>query len=348
MPSYAPGRTVPGTIKLASNESPHGPLPFVVERVAEIAAAANRYPDILSVAVGEALAAKYGTTPDHVVVGCGSASICQQLIAATCDQGDEVLYGWRSFEAYPIMASIMGATSVQVPLTPSGAYDLDAMAAAITERTRIVFVCNPNNPTGVAVDGATLERFLDRVPSTVLVALDEAYHEYVDDPAVSDGMQLLSRYPNLIAVRTFSKAYGLAGLRIGYGVAADPAVVNAARQVQAPFAVTQVAQGAALASLEPQAMEQLAARVAEVQQERVRVRDELLALGYPVPTTQANFVWLPEGPRDSGGIDPAEFAKHCEAGGVIVRPFAGWGVRVTISTPAENDVFLAAARTALG
>lgn len=346
LPAYVAGRNVPGAIKLASNESAYGPLPYVVERVAATAANANRYPDIVCSEIGEALAERYATTPDRVVVSCGSASLCQQLLAATCDSGDEVIFGWRSFEAYPIMAGIVGANAIKVPLTSGGAFDLEAMADAITDRTRLIFVCNPNNPTGVAVDGTQLKAFLDRVPPTTLVALDEAYHEFVDDPAVTDGTTLLAQYPNVIVVRTFSKAYGLAGLRIGYGLAGDPAIVDAARRTQAPFAVTQVAQVAALASLEAPAMEQLAERVREVQSERVRVRDELLSLGYAVPPTQANFVWLGNGPADRGGVDAPSFSQHCEAAGVIVRAFPTDGVRVTISTPAENDAFLAAARTA--
>jgi len=343
LPAYVPGRTVPGAIKLASNENPYGPLPHVLERIAEVATGSNRYPDTNATALGQALAAKFGVAEDQVVLGCGSVSLCQQLVLATADEGAEVLFGWRSFEAYPIVTLVGGATPVQVPLTPGHEHDLPAMAAAITEQTRLIFVCNPNNPTGTVVSGSALLDFLDRVPSDRVVVLDEAYREFVTDPGVVDGLSLLARYPNLVVLRTFSKAYGLAGLRVGYGVAADPAVATAVRQTQIPFAITAVAQAAALASLEEVAEKQLADRVAEVVAERSRISAELAGYGYAVPASEANFVWLAHG-AGAGEIDAAAFAAGCEQRGVIVRAFAGSGVRVTVGTAAENDRFLAAAR----
>ncbi|HEY2041497.1 MAG TPA: histidinol-phosphate transaminase [Jatrophihabitans sp.] len=347
LPAYVPGRTVSGVIKLASNETVYGPLPHVIERIAAVAAGANRYPDNFSTELTSTLAAKFGVAAERVVVGCGSVSLCQQLALATAGEGDEVLFGWRSFEAYPIITVVGGATAIRVPLRED-VHDLDAMAAAVTDRTRLVFVCNPNNPTGTVVSGEALTGFLDRIPADVVVVLDEAYREFVTDPASIDGTTLLDRYPNVIVLRTFSKAYGLAGLRIGYGIAADASISNAVRQTQVPFAVTQVGQAAALACLEDLAEKQLAERVDEVISERGRVMAALRELGYAVPESQANFVWLGNGLSADGGIDVVAFGSGCEDHGVIVRAFADSGVRVTIGSPAENDQFLAAARAVRG
>jgi histidinol-phosphate aminotransferase len=246
------------------------------------------------------------------------------------------LFAWRSFEAYPIIAAVSGTSAVQIDLSDH-VHDLDAMAAAITPKTRVVFVCNPNNPTGTVVGRDALLRFLHSVPRDVVVALDEAYVEFVRDPDVPDGLTLLGEHPNLVVLRTFSKAYGLAGLRVGYAIASHPSVATALRQTQVPFAVTSVAQAAAIASLEPEAEKQLLTRVDQVVLERGRLLRELCAMGYPVPPSEANFVWLPLGDATT------EWAAGCEERGVIVRPFAGSGVRVTIGTPDENDRFLSAA-----
>ena len=335
LPAYVPGRTVPGAIKLASNETPYPLLPHVVQRIAEVAANANRYPDNASVELTAALAAKYDVPPERVAVGCGSVSLCTQLVQAVADADDEVVYAWRSFEAYPIITAVSGAGSIQVPLR-SHRHDLDAMAAAITGKTRLVFVCNPNNPTGTAMRRDELLRFLDHVPDDVVVALDEAYREFVTDPDVPDGLTLLDAYPNVVVLRTFSKAYGLAGLRVGYAIAQDPAIIAALRQTQVPFAVTTVAQAAALASLEPTAEKQLMERVAEIIGERTRVYESLLAQGYDVPPSQANFVWFPLGEATT------DWAAGCEERGVIVRAFAGSGARVTVGSAPENDRLLAA------
>ncbi|MBV9920285.1 MAG: histidinol-phosphate transaminase, partial [Pseudonocardia sp.] len=295
LPSYVPGRTIPGAIKLASNETPFPPLPHVVARIAESAQNANRYPDNAAVELTTALARRYGIDAEHVAVGCGSVSLCTQLVQAAADAGEEVLYAWRSFEAYPIIAAICGAVSIQVALTGEHVHDLDAIAAMVGPRTRVVFVCNPNNPTGTVVGKEALLKFLARVPTDVLVVLDEAYHEFVTDPDVPDGFALLEAHPNLVVLRTFSKAYGLAGLRVGYGLTADPAVARALRQTQVPFALSQIAQDAALASLEPAAEAQLRDRVREIVPERERVWAALVEQGYPVPPSQSNFVWLPLG-----------------------------------------------------
>ncbi len=336
LPEYVPGRSVPGAIKLASNETPYPPLPHVLDRMAEAAQSVNRYPDSFATDLTAALAARHGVAAERIAVGCGSVSLCQQLILIAADAGEDVVFGWRSFEAYPIVTAIGGANAVRVPLRDH-IHDLDAMAAAITERTRLVFVCNPNNPTGTVVRRTELERFLDAVPLHVLVVLDEAYREFVTDPEVPDGLTLLDAHPNLVVLRTFSKAYGLAGMRVGYGIAANPAIAAALKQVQVPFAVSHVAQQAALASLEPEAEKQLLERVDTLVAERERVRDSLVEAGYRVPPTQGNFVWLPLGERT------VDWSLACTERGVVVRPFAGDGARVTIGTPEENDRFLDAA-----
>jgi histidinol-phosphate aminotransferase len=336
LPAYVPGRTVPGAIKLASNETPHPPLPYVIDRIASAAQFANRYPDNGSSELTAALAERHGVDPARVAVGCGSVSLCTQLVQAVADADEEVMYAWRSFEAYPIITAVSGASALQVPLREQ-VHDLDAMAERVTGKTRLIFVCNPNNPTGTTVERDALVAFLHQVPEDVVVALDEAYREYVTDVSVPAGLTLLGEHPNLVVLRTFSKAYGLAGLRVGYAITSDPAIATALRQTQVPFAVTSVAQAAALASLQPEAEAQLLQRVAEVVVERDRVHAELVAMGYAVPSTQANFVWVPLGDATSA------WGAACEERGVIVRAFAGHGARVTISTPEENDRFLDAA-----
>jgi histidinol-phosphate aminotransferase len=340
LPAYTPGRTVPGAVKLASNEVSYPPLPSVAAAIAEAvsagAAGINRYPDNGAVTLLAALAEHRGVEPANLAVGCGSVSLCQQLIQATCDDGDEVLYGWRSFEAYPIVTQVVGATPVTVPVTAQHALDLPAIADAVTDRTRLIFICSPNNPTGTLVGAAELESFLDAVPETVLVVLDEAYREFVTDPDAPDGTAAALARPNVVSLRTMSKAYGLAGLRVGYAIAQQP-VIGALNKVAVPFGVNSLAQVAAVAALA--AGDELAERCAAVTAERGRVTDALRGFGYEVPTSQANFVWLPIGER------AGDLAAHCEQNGVIVRPFsdATGGVRVTIGAPEENDVFLAAA-----
>ncbi|MGW4115072.1 histidinol-phosphate transaminase [Actinosynnema sp. NPDC004786] len=344
LPEYVPGRTVPGAIKLASNEVSAGPLPSVVRAIADAATAVNRYPDTAATDLVARLGDKLGVDAGHLAVGCGSVTLCQQLVQATCADTDEVLFAWRSFEAYPLVTAVVGARQVKVPLTAGHALDLDAMADAITPATRLVFVCNPNNPTGTASRRDEIERFLERVPSDVLVVLDEAYREFVDDPEVPDGVELAKEQwaagrDNVAVLRTFSKAYGLAGLRVGYAVA-SPAVAATLRKVYVPFSVNAVAQAAALASLD--AEDELMARCRAIVAERSRVRDALLAAGFEVPVSQANFVWLPLGERT------AAFNEHCLERKVVVRAFVGDGARVTIGEPEENDAFLAAARAFSG
>jgi histidinol-phosphate aminotransferase len=338
LPAYVPGRAVPGAIKLASNEVPYGPLPGVVDAITEAAGNSHRYPDMGVVALRDKLAERYGVAPERVATGCGSVAMAEHLARATCDAGDEILYSWRSFEAYPIIAATTGAQSVQVPNTASHGHDLDAMVARVTARTRLILVCNPNNPTGTALRRGELDAFLDRVPDNVLVVMDEAYREFVTDVEVPDGIERYADRPNVVVLRTLSKAWGLAGLRVGF-IVGSPEVATTVRKVITPFSTSSVAQAAALVALDQ--VEEVQRRAALVIAERERVLAGVRQLVPDVPETQANFVWLPL------GDDSATFAAACEAEGVIVRPFPGDGVRVTIGTPEENDAFLAATQKAL-
>ena len=328
IPAYVPGATVPGAIKLASNETTAGPLPSVAAAIAEAAAGANRYPDITARALVERLADFLGLAPENVTAGCGSVALCQQLVQAVCAPGDEVLYGWRSFEAYPIIARIAHAVPVQIPNRTDGSLDLDAIAAAVTDRTRLIFVCTPNNPTGPAVSRADLAAFLDRVPERVTVALDEAYYEYVRSEDPVDGVAEAMARPNVVSLRTFSKAYGLAGLRVGYLVGPAELVTSVAKMV-VPFSVSSLAQAAGIACLE--AGDELRARTDAVVTERSRVRGALLEMGYTVPDSQANFVWLPLGELAQ------PFADACGEQALSVRAFHPEGVRVSIGEVEAND-----------
>jgi len=333
LPAYVPGRSVPGAIKLASNEVPYGPLPGVVEAVTEAITGVHRYPDMGVTQLRGRLADRLGVDIERIATGCGSVALFEHLFRVACMPGDEVVYAWRSFEAYPIIGATTAAKNVRVPNTAEHAHDLDAMAAAITERTRIVVVCNPNNPTGTAVRKAELDAFIDRVPANVIVALDEAYREFVTDADVPDGLREYGDRPNVVVLRTLSKAWGLAGLRVGYLIG-SPEVAAAVRKVVTPFSTSLAAQAAALAALD--AEPEMRRRVDLVVAERTRVVEAVRKVYPDVPETQSNFFWLPLGDQS------AEFAATCERAGVIVRAFQGDGVRVTIGTPEENDVFLGA------
>ncbi|MGW7413216.1 histidinol-phosphate transaminase [Streptomyces sp. NPDC054863] len=341
IPTYKPGKPAaaadadgPAAYKLSSNENPYPPLAGVMERAIAAAGDFNRYPDMACTGLMEELAKRFGVPVSHLATGTGSVGVAQSLLQATSGPGDEVIYAWRSFEAYPIITQISGATSVRVPLTDGDVHDLDAMADAITGKTRLIFVCNPNNPTGTVVRRAELERFLDRVPKDVLIVLDEAYREFIRDEQVPDGIELYRDRPNVAVLRTFSKAYGLAGLRVGFVVAHEP-VAAALRKTAVPFGVSQIAQEAAVASL--RAEDELLERVDALISERTRVYEALVGQGWTVPVTQANFVWLRLGERTT------DFAAACDRAGVVVRPFAGEGVRVTIGETEANDLFLKAA-----
>ena len=325
LPAYVPGVRNERAIKLSSNECAEAPLPSVSSAMQASLAGVNRYPDMGAVELRTALADHLGVDADQVAVGTGSSALCQQLVVATSGPGDEVIFPWRSFEAYPIFAQIAGATPVAVPLTDDHRVDLAAMADAITKRTRMVFVCNPNNPTGTTITNDEFDAFMDRVPEGVLVALDEAYFEYntaTDGPLATEAV---TRYPNVIGLRTFSKAYGLAGARVGYAFG-PRRLIEALNKVAVPFSVSSVAQAGALASLEAQ--DELLERVAHTIAQRTRVAEEL-GLG----ESQANFIWLPGAKQ--------ELADRLADGGVLVRVFPE-GIRVTVTNEAETNTFLEA------
>jgi histidinol-phosphate aminotransferase len=291
----------------------------------------NRYPDAGATVLRGRLAQKHGLAPEQVHVGAGSVSILAQLITAAAGRGDEVIFAWRSFEAYPGLVVVAGATAVAVPNRPDAGHDLDAMAAAVSERTRLIVLCSPNNPTGTAITRAEFDRFMARIPRTVLVLLDEAYIEFVEDPDVVDGIPLLAEHPNLVVLRTFSKAYGLAGLRVGYAVGPSY-VLDAARSAAIPLSVTEPAQRAALASLD--AEEELFERVRRINGTRERIWRGLQEQGWGVPRPHGNFVWLATGARTDEVTD-----RFADAG-LVVRGFSGEGIRISIGEESSVETLL--------
>lgn len=332
--AYRQGKPAPGdAFKLSSNENPFEPIPAILEAIAS--SSVNRYPDGAAVAVRARLAQRHGVDVDRVHVGAGSVAILAQLIQAASGSGDEVLYAWRSFEAYPALVTVAGATSVTVPINPAdGTHDLAAMAAAVTDRTRVILVCTPNNPTGAIVTADAFARFMAAVPAGVLVVLDEAYAEFVTDPLAVSGIGLLDRYPNLVVLRTFSKAYGLAGLRFGYAV--GPAyVLDAARTTAIPLSVIEPAQRAAIAALDNE--ELLLERVAGLSALRDEVWEALGELGWNVPRSQGNFVWFATGEHTAAAAEI--FLAH----GIVARALGNDGLRVSIGEPESVGRLLSAA-----
>lgn len=320
LPPYRQGRAASAeAFKLSSNENPRPTHPAILAAIAE--SNLNRYPDAAATALRARLAERAGVTVDEVHAAAGSVAILAQLIQAAAGQGDEVLYAWRSFEAYPLLTMVAGATSVQVPNLPGGHHDLDAMAAAITDRTRVVIVCTPNNPTSTIVTTAQFTAFMAKVPPTVLVILDEAYVEFVTDPHAVSGLVELQTYPNLVVLRTFSKAFGLAGLRVGWAVGASY-IMDAARSAAIPLSLIEPAQRAAIAALEVE--DDLLAGVDELIERRTRVFDGLTAAGLTVPEPHGNFVWI------AAGEETSAVAAMLEDDGIVGRVFAGEGVRVSI------------------
>ena len=347
LPSYAAGKPpapVEGLTqyKLSSNENPLGPVPEVARVLAEFATA-HRYPDPLSTALRHKLSARLGVDADDIVTGAGSLGALNQILktfAGVNADGvqDEVIYAWRSFEAYPILVGIMGARSVQVPNLPDGSHDLDAMAAAITDRTRLILVCTPNNPTGPAVTESQIRAFLAKVPAHIPVVIDEAYFEFcaastvlAGEEAPLNGLDIYRDYENVIILRTFSKAQGLAGLRVGYSIS-HPQITQHLRVAATPFAVTALAEAAAIASIEHE--DAVMERVSHLVSERERVTARLRDLGYEFPSTYANFVWLPLGERTG------EFVQLMAEHALSVRAFGTEGVRVSIGEVEANDRFL--------
>jgi histidinol-phosphate aminotransferase len=318
---------------LSRNESPHDPLPEIVAAITQASRDVNRYPDRACAEVTLAIARKQGVAPERVAVGAGSCALIRALFQLVAAPGAVAVHAWRSFDYYPVVAAQVGVRTEAVPLS-GGEHDLTAMAERITEATRLVIVCNPNNPTGTLIDHNRLRAFLEVVPPACLVAIDEAYFEYIDGPAGASGVDLCDQYPNVVVLRTFSKAYGLADLRIGYLIGA-PDIVRSLLGMGLPYAVSGVAQRAALAALGIEGV--LLDRVKETIAERTRVRAVLVAEGFVVPDSQANFVWL------RLGEDARPFSDWCAHAGIELRPFDGDGVRVSIGAAADNDAFLAAA-----
>lgn len=333
MPAYVQGKSIPNAVKLSSNENPYPPLESVLEVVREHAISLGLYPDMSARELTERIAQRWEVQTDQIAVGAGSVEVAAQLITASAGAGDEVMFAWRSFEAYPILVQVAGAVPVPVPLTADDHHDLDAMLAAVTDRTRLIFICTPNNPTGAVVSRADMERFLDQVPSTVLVVIDEAYGHFDDATDSVDGVEFFRRYDNVAVLHTFSKAYGLAGLRIGYAIAPARVAANLKR-VAVPFGVSALAQVAAVASLD--AEEELQARIDVIRGERSRVLAALRDRDWQVFDSFGNFVWLRTGAATTE-ID-AVLREH----GVVARAFAGDGIRVTIGSPEMNDRFLSA------
>ncbi len=342
LPAYKPGKAaeqaerehdIAHAIKLASNENPYPPPAAVVEAVAEACRVGNLYCDHRATAVREALADRLSLAVEQVTVGAGSVALLYQLATAYIDPGDEAVTPWISFEAYPISVQTMGGTLVRVPLTAGHGFDLDAVAAAVTERTKLVLLATPNNPTGTAVATEAVARLAESISGDAIVLVDEAYREFAD-PALGDPVSdLLPRFDNVAVARTFSKAYGLASLRVGY-VLAHPEVVTAIDKCLLPFNVNGPAQAAALAALSDDGSAEASANIAAIIAERRRVAAALGADGWAIPGTEANFVWLPLRDRTD------EVCVALERRGVVVRPFSGTGIRVTIGTPAQNDRFL--------
>lgn len=345
LPSYTAGKppvVIDGlqSYKLSSNENPFPPLPAVLEAINDHAYV-NRYPDPLSTALRTELSGFLDVPAEDIVTGGGSLGALNQLLGTYAGRNpdgtaDEVIYAWRSFEAYPISVGLAGAESVQVPLRADGTHDLEAMAAAVTERTKVILLCTPNNPTGPVLTTAQVEDFLAGIPSNIIVVIDEAYEDFVRDPEAVNGVDVYRRHPNVVVLRTFSKGAGLAGLRVGYSISHAP-VTQHLRVAAVPFAVSTIAEQAAVASLRHH--DELVERIQGLVAERTRVVEGLKDLGWRIPEAQGNFVWL------DLGENTREFAALAEQQALAVRAFGTEGVRVTIGEEEANTRFLALCAT---
>ena len=340
LPAYQAGKppeATPGltSYKLASNENPYAPIQAATDAIVRAATAdsVQRYPETTYAELRTLIGETYDVPVDDVTVGAGSLGVLTALVqtfAGTTDDGspDEVIIPWRSFEAYPIVIRTAGAEDIMVPLQDTGELDLDAMVEAITDRTRIIVLCTPNNPTGTVLTTQAVRDFMARVPEHVLVVIDEAYIEFIRRDDAVDGLEMYRDYPNVAVLRTFSKAHGLANLRIGYAVA-PAAISRPLKVIHPPFATSTVAALAAHASLSN--LDEVLANTEKVVTERSRVWDALDQLGYQPPTTEANFVWLPLGELAQ------PFADACGAKALSVRAFHPEGVRVSIGEVEAND-----------
>ncbi|HEX5928661.1 MAG TPA: histidinol-phosphate transaminase [Solirubrobacterales bacterium] len=333
----APEAIASGNIaQLASNESPFPPHPRVVEAIAAAAGAMHRYPDPDATLLRRRLAERFETDPSRIAVGNGSCEILLAAAEALCEPGDEILFAWPAFSMYPYLPALTGAREVRVPLAAGGVHDLDAMAAEVTAATQLLLVCNPNNPTGTHIPAAQIAAFCERVPAHVTIALDEAYVEFQTDDDPDASLALLADFPNLVVLRTFSKCYGLAGLRVGYaiGPATFRAAVDAVRQ---PFSVNALAQAAGAEAVLHQ--DDVLRRVESTVAERLRVEEGLRGMGLGTAETQANFSWI-----DLGDAEEAEVVAGLAEREIAVRPGTPLGgpghIRVSYGTEAENDRFL--------
>lgn len=330
LPAYVPGAR-PDSVdvaKLSSNENPFLPPEVVRERGRRALDQVNRYPDMAARDVTSAVAKFHGVGEDQVVLGTGSSALLVHALTAVARPGSEVVYAWRSFESYPIATVTVGSTPVQVPLAEGGLHNLDAMLAAITENTSAVIVCNPNNPTGTALPLEDIRKFLEQVPSRVLVIMDEAYIDFANEDGIETALPLIADFPNVVIARTFSKAFALAGARVGYMIG-EPALISAISKVATPFGVSHVAQELAIASLE--SYDWVVDSVAKVVSERGRLWRALRDMGVQPAASQSNFVWIP-----AWVVDPQELAKASTDAGVLVRSFPE-GTRISIGLPEEND-----------
>jgi histidinol-phosphate aminotransferase len=337
IPLYRPGGCPeecgePTARKLSSNECPWTPLPEVAEAIMGAVARLNRYPDFYKVELSEALANLYGIQAGQVAIENGSGALLQDIVRIVCDQGDEAVIATPSFAAYEIDILLAGARPVRVPLDRRFTHDLTAMRAAIGEQVRLVLICNPNNPTGTFLTADELHGFLSDIPAEILVVVDEAYREFVTAESQEASLALLDQFENLVLLRTFSKAFGLAGLRLGYCLAA-PCVVDAINKTIAEFSVSALAQAAGLACLMPETLVRVRERAAELTVLRETFQSLLVAADTPFIPSQANFVMLLQ--------DSSIGFARMEAGGVICRPFhAPEGIRITIGC--EDDMRLVA------
>jgi histidinol-phosphate aminotransferase len=326
-------------VKLASNETPFPPHPQVLEAVERELRTLNRYPDPDKAALRRKLANRFELSPGRVAIGNGSCELLLSAAEALLEPGAEIVYAWPSFSMYPHLAAASGARAITVPLDAEGRHDLDAMAREVTHATRMVIVCNPNNPTATALPIDAIDDFVGSVPRHVAVFLDEAYVEFstLQDP--DESLPLLAKYSNLVLLRTFSKVYGLCGLRVGYSLAGADDFRNAVDIVRQPFSVNALALAAAAEALDHQ--DEVATRVERTAIERLHVEEELGERGLETTDSEANFSWVSLGERDEAAV-----MKGLAERGVIVRGGGALGdeghFRVTYGTRAENDRFLAA------
>jgi histidinol-phosphate aminotransferase len=325
-------------VKLASNETPWPPHPQVLEAVEAALRGLNRYPDPSKALLRQRISERTGVPAGRVTVGNGSCELLLSAAEAMLEPGAEIVYAWPSFSMYPHLAAMTGARAVTVPLDPEGRHDLEAMAREVTAATRILIVCNPNNPTATALPPAAIDEFVAGVPRHVAVILDEAYVEFstLQDP--DDSLDLLERHPNLVLLRTFSKVYGLCGLRVGYALGSEDFRL-ALDRIRQPFSVNALAQAAAAEALRHQ--DEVERRVERTAIERMHVETGLAELGLETTDSEANFSWVSLGDRDE-----AEIVRGLAERGVIVREGTALGeagrLRVTYGTRPENDRFLAA------